>query len=122
MTEYAPNMAAPVDAPIMSLLHCMRPWRRATDARRYRDMKLHSILFGGSNPDQALRVAAGIPPKHASGGRWPWCDRRVSEAGSPHRGGEHGSGGAGQAQGAALQDSAQPSPGEIIKPGPQARN
>jgi hypothetical protein len=36
---------------------------------RYRDMKLHSLLFGWSNPDQALRVAAGIPRKHASVGQ-----------------------------------------------------
>jgi len=35
---------------------------------RYRDMKLHSPLFGWSNPDQALRVAAGILGKRASGG------------------------------------------------------
>ena len=34
----------------------------------YCDMKLHSILFGWSNPDQALRVAAGILGKRASGG------------------------------------------------------
>jgi len=33
------------------------------------DMKLHSPLFGWSNPDQALRVAAGILGKRASGGR-----------------------------------------------------
>ena len=32
------------------------------------DMKLHSPLFGWSNPDQALRVAAGILGKRASGG------------------------------------------------------
>ena len=37
-------------------------------AERYRDVKLHSILFGGSDPDQALRVAAGILGKRASGG------------------------------------------------------
>jgi hypothetical protein len=36
---------------------------------RYRDMKLHSLLFGWSDPDQALRVAAGILGKRASGGR-----------------------------------------------------
>jgi len=41
------------------------------DARRYRDVKLHSILFGWRDPDQALRVAAGILGKRASGGRWP---------------------------------------------------
>ncbi len=45
-------------------------WRLApaADAARYRDMKLHSILFGWSDPDQALRVAAGIPGKRASDG------------------------------------------------------
>jgi hypothetical protein len=32
------------------------------------DMKLHSVLLGWSNPDQVLRVAAGIPRKHASDG------------------------------------------------------
>ncbi len=40
----------------------------AADAGRCRDMKLHSILFGWSDPDQALRVAAGIPGKRASDG------------------------------------------------------
>jgi hypothetical protein len=48
------------------------------DLCRYRDMKLHSILFGGSNPDQALRVAAGILGKRASSGQWPsgrYCQR-----------------------------------------------
>ena len=35
------------------------------------DMKLHSVLLGWSNPDQALRVAAGTPRKHASDGRGP---------------------------------------------------
>jgi hypothetical protein len=38
-------------------------------AECYRDMKLHSILLGWSNPDQALRVAAGILGERASGGR-----------------------------------------------------
>ncbi len=33
-------------------------------------MKLQSVLLGWSNPDQALRVSAGTPRKHASGGRW----------------------------------------------------
>ena len=35
------------------------------------DMKLHSVLLGWSDPDQALRVAAGTPRKHASDGRGP---------------------------------------------------
>jgi len=34
------------------------------------DMKLQSVLLGGRNPDQVLRVAAGIPRKQASDGRW----------------------------------------------------
>jgi len=59
-----------VDAPIAFVFYIVQHWRRATDARRYRDMKLHSILFGWSDPDQALRVAAGILGKRASGGRW----------------------------------------------------
>jgi len=33
------------------------------------DMKLQSVLLGWSNPDQALRVSAGTPRKHASDGR-----------------------------------------------------
>jgi len=57
---------------------------------RYRDMKLHSILFGWSDPDQALRVAAGIPGKRASDGLWPsgqYCQgakpsRQCTEPGS----------------------------------------
>ncbi len=49
-------------------LHIGRQRRRASDVHRYRDMKLHSLLSGWSNPDQALRVAAGILGKRASGG------------------------------------------------------
>src|SRR6266850_3320588 len=32
------------------------------------DMKLQLVLLGWSNPDQALRVSAGTPRKHASDG------------------------------------------------------
>ena len=46
-------------------------WPGAPDAERYRDMKLHSLLLGWSDPDQVLRVAAGIPGKRASDGLWP---------------------------------------------------
>jgi hypothetical protein len=48
-----------------------RVWRLAqtADGGRYRDVKLHSALFGWSDPDQALRLAAGIPGKRASGGQ-----------------------------------------------------
>ena len=63
-----PNQAHSVDAPIARLFHLVHHWRRVTDARCYRDMKLHSLLFGWSNPDQTLRVAAGILGKRASGG------------------------------------------------------
>jgi len=34
-------------------------------------MKLHSVLLGWSNPDQALRVSAGTPRKHALTGGGP---------------------------------------------------
>ena len=54
-----------------SLFHIGSHWRGVGDLRRYRDMKLHSILLGWSNPDQVLRVAAGILGKRASGGLWP---------------------------------------------------
>src|SRR6266404_2410062 len=50
----------------------------AEEYGRYRDMKLHSILFGWSDPDQALRVAAGILGKRASDGLRPsghYCQR-----------------------------------------------
>ena len=43
-------------------------WPAAAEFCRYRDVKLHSPLFGWSNPDQTLRVAAGILGKRASGG------------------------------------------------------
>jgi hypothetical protein len=46
----------------------------APELCRYRDVKLHSALFGWSNPDQTLRVAAGILGKRASGG---WTQVRV---------------------------------------------
>ena len=42
------------------------------------DMKLHSLLLGWSDPDQVLRVAAGIPGKRASDGLRPsghYCQR-----------------------------------------------
>ena len=49
---------------------CARPASSAAvgEPQRYRDMKWHSTLFGWSDPDQALRVAAGILGKRASGG------------------------------------------------------
>ena len=52
-------------------LHCLHPglhWHGASEVHCYRDVKLHSILFGWSDPDQALRVAAGILGERASDG------------------------------------------------------
>src|SRR2546427_12646053 len=66
-----PNEITSLDAAMTILLHIKGHWRGASEFRRYRDMKLHSILFGWSDPDQALRVAAGIPGKRASDGLWP---------------------------------------------------
>src|SRR2546425_6577982 len=65
------NERAPVDAGFGALSAFARHWPGTTEHNRYRDMKLHSILFGWSDPDQALRVAAGIPGKRASDGLWP---------------------------------------------------
>ena len=61
------NKAHSLDAGLR-LCFIRAPLARASDAHRYRDMKLHSTLFGWSDPDQALRVAAGILGKRASGG------------------------------------------------------
>ncbi len=66
-----PNERPGVDAGWLVLFAFERPPSGTTQAERYRDMKLHSILFGWSDPDQALRVAAGIPGKRASDGLWP---------------------------------------------------
>jgi len=48
----------------------LRQWRGAAAAAadRYRDVKLDSTLLGWSDPDQVLRVAAGILGERASGG------------------------------------------------------
>ena len=51
------------------LFHSWRNWRGTSEFNCSRDMKLRSILLGWSDPDQVLRVAAGIPGKRASGGR-----------------------------------------------------
>ena len=64
------NHRAALDAAFAVSFHIWHHWRGASERGRYRDMKLHSILFGWSDPDQALRVAAGILGKRASGGRW----------------------------------------------------
>ena len=65
------NEITSLDAGTTVLLHAGHQWSGPSEFLRYRDMKLHSILFGWSDPDQALRVAAGIPGKRASGGLWP---------------------------------------------------
>jgi len=78
MRAATPNYRPALDAAITFCLRFEGRWRRASEAGCYRDMKLHSTLFGWSDPDQALRVAAGILGKRASGGRWPsghYCQR-----------------------------------------------
>ena len=60
-----------MDAGTARMLTIKGHWLGTTEHERYRDMKLHSTLFGWSDPDQALRVAAGILGKRASGGLWP---------------------------------------------------
>jgi hypothetical protein len=60
-------------APVKILWSLASSWlgsqAAVAEGGRCRDMKLHSLLFGWSDPDQALRVAAGILGKRASGGR-----------------------------------------------------
>ena len=66
--------------PAMTLqFHIGRYWRRVADLER---SLRHEVAFNTAwldwFPDQALRVAAGIPGKHASGGLWPsghYCQR-----------------------------------------------
>ena len=65
------NNRAALDAAMTLLLHSQYHRRRASERGRYRDVKLHSLLLGWSDPDQVLRVAAGIPGKRASDGLWP---------------------------------------------------
>jgi len=73
-----PNYCAALDA---GRVVCSDIWRccpGASERSRYRDVKLHSTLLGWSNPDQVLRVAAGILGKRAFGGLWPsgrYCQR-----------------------------------------------
>src|SRR6266446_6718842 len=62
--------AAPNPA-IALWFHAGRQGRGVGEPKRYRDVKLHSLLLGWSDPDQVLRVAAGIPGKRASDGLWP---------------------------------------------------
>ena len=68
VSRRSPNQRAGGDGGSSPRLHIGCQERGASDVQRYRDMKLHSLLFGWSNPDQALRVAAGILGKRASGG------------------------------------------------------
>ena len=65
------SLRSALDARTALRFHIERHWPGASESDRYRDMKLHSILFGWSNPDQVLRVAAGILGKRASDGLWP---------------------------------------------------
>ena len=66
-----PNEIASGNGAVGLLFQSARSRRAVPELCRYRDMKLHSILFGWSDPDQTLRVAAGIPGKRASDGLWP---------------------------------------------------
>jgi len=64
-----PNNAAALDAAMPFSSRIGRHLRGASELTVSCDMKLYSILLGGRNLDQALRVSAGTPRKHASGGR-----------------------------------------------------
>ena len=68
---HLPNYRAALDAGCAVCFHMNVIGPARVSAGRYRDRKLHSTLLGWSNPDQVLRVAAGILGKRASGGRWP---------------------------------------------------
>ena len=63
-----PNEVTSADGGRRVMFGIAAHWAAAAEFRRYRDVKLHSILFGWRDPDQALRVAAGILGKRASGG------------------------------------------------------
>ena len=78
MSDEKRRQAAAGNGAAAPQFHVGRRWRAVPEPHCYRDMKLHSILFGWSDPDQALRVAAGILGKRASGGLWPgghYCQR-----------------------------------------------
>ena len=60
------NNVTSLDAGIALRFQNGHHWPGASEFQCYRDMK-----FGWSDPDQALRVAAGIPGKRASDGLWP---------------------------------------------------
>ena len=55
------NNRAALGADRAPCLHMRRYCLGASERGRYRDMKLHSLVPGRSDPDQVLRVAAGIP-------------------------------------------------------------
>src|SRR6266571_1399579 len=69
--KFRANKVTPADGGWRLLFACVAHWPAAAEFLRYRDVKLHSILFGWSDPDQALRVAAGILGKRASDGLRP---------------------------------------------------
>src|SRR5439155_22388397 len=75
----SPNQDTGANAGIALLLHISR--QRPGIAQFSRSSR-HEVAFDTAwldrFPDQALRVAAGIPRKHASGGLWPsghYCQR-----------------------------------------------
>src|SRR6266404_844416 len=71
MNSLSANKLAAPNPAITSLFNAWHHQRRVGEPSRYRDVKLHSLLLGWSDPDQVLRVAAGIPGKRASDGLWP---------------------------------------------------
>lgn len=79
-----PNPITSLDAGFDVRLHIGRCWPGTSEFLRYRDVKLHSALFGWSNPDQTLRVAAGILGKRASGG-WTQALGSAARGAKPSR-------------------------------------
>jgi len=61
---------------LFSIITCSQ---KSVDSNRYsRHEAAIDTAWRERSPDQALRVAAGIPRKHASGGLWPgghYCPR-----------------------------------------------
>ena len=73
------NEITPADGGWRVLFEFVAQWPAAAEFWR---SSRHEVAFNTAwldrFPDQALRVAAGIPRKHASGGLWPsghYCQR-----------------------------------------------
>jgi hypothetical protein len=80
----APSRPAPANRAMTLQLASWSHQRPVAEPERYRDVKLHSALFGWSNPDQTLRVAAGILGKRASGG-WTQALGSAARGAKPSR-------------------------------------